>query len=138
MRRLLCGAPAPAYVVEMPAGPDQNAVLVVDDSRVARAAVSARLVEVGLAVRDAAGCTDGAAIDLERVGAALLDLELADGTGVELARTLRAASASLPIAFLTSAPSSRLAHEARRLGPVFEKGPELAQAVAWAADRLAR
>ena len=117
----------------MPSGRDQGVVLVVDDSRVARAAVSARLLEIGLAVRDATGCADAAAVDLEHVRAALLDLELGDGTGVDLARALRATRASLPIAFLTSAPSSRLAAEARTLGPVFEKGPDLGAAVAWAA-----
>src|SRR5690348_16868724 len=108
----------------MPDAAPRGVVLVVDDSRVARAAVAARLAEVGLDVCDAAGCADGSSIDLDRVNAAILDLELGDGTGVDLARTFRSTHAELPIAFLTSAPSSRLALEARTLGPVFEKGPE--------------
>jgi len=122
----------------MPEAHERGVVLVVDDSNVARAAVSARLVDAGLDVRDAVGCSDGACVDLERVGAAILDLELGDGNGVELARTLRATHASLPIAFLTSATTSHLATEARELGPVFEKGRELAAAVAWATARVGR
>ena len=121
-----------------PEGPARDVVLVVDDSRVARATVTARLAEIGLGSRDAAGCVDGSSVDLTTVGAALLDLELGDGTGVELARTLRTATSALPIAFLTSAPTSRLATEARELGPVFEKGPGLGLAIRWAAQQLGK
>jgi DNA-binding response OmpR family regulator len=116
----------------------RGCVLVVDDSRVARATVGARLAEVGVGVRDANGCAEAASVDLDHVDAALLDLELGDGTGVDVARALRATHAALPIAFLTSAPASRLAVEARELGPVFEKGPELNDAVAWALGRSRR
>ncbi len=122
----------------MPEAPSRGVVLVVDDSRVARAAVAARLTEAGIEVCDAAGCVEAAAVDLDRVGAAILDLELGDGTGVELARALLIVDAALPIAFLTSAPNSRLAAEARTLGPVFEKGADLGDAVVWAALRAKR
>jgi len=121
-----------------PPEPERGRVLVVDDSKVARAAVAARLERLGVDVEGAAGCVDGAAVDLGGVDAAILDLELGDGTGVDLARTLLSADAGLPIAFLTSAPRSRLAIEARELGPVFEKGPEMSDAVAWAANRPRR
>lgn len=113
------------------------AVLVVDDSRVARAAVEARLARRGVAVVVATGCAEAAEIDVGSIGAALLDLELGDGTGVELAAALRRRRASLPVAFLTSAGASELADGARRLGPVFDKGSGTAAAVAWAA-RAAR
>lgn len=120
----------------MPEASPRGAVLIVDDSNLARAAVSSRLVDLGLEVCGAVGCADGAAVDLETVGVAILDLELGDGNGVDLARTLRTTSAVLPIAFLTSAPTSRLAGAARELGPVFEKGSQLSEAVAWAAAQL--
>jgi DNA-binding response OmpR family regulator len=110
-----------------------SVVLVVDDSRVARATVEARLTRQGLAVVAAGARAEAETIDTADLAAALLDLELADGNGVDVAERLRAARAGLPIAFLTSAPASDLARRARAFGPVFEKGTGTDEAIAWAA-----
>ena len=113
-------------------GEEPHVVLLVDDSRVVRAIVEKQLAERGLAVRTAGDRAGAAALDAHGATLALLDLELPDGTGVDVATELRTRSESLPVAFLTSAPRSPLADQARALGPVFEKGGETAAAVAWA------
>jgi DNA-binding response OmpR family regulator len=118
--------------------PVGRAVLLVDDSRVARAAVEGRLASSGVDVVARTGCADAAAVDVGAVGAALLDLELADGTGVDVAVALRRRQPALAIGFLTSAPRSELAARAREIGPVFEKGADTAAAVAWAAAAAAQ
>ncbi len=115
----------------VPAPP--SVVLVVDDSRVARVAVEALLTRQGLAVTAAGTRAEAETIDPTDLAAALLDLELPDGSGVDVAVRLRTARAELPIAFLTSAPTSALAVQARAFGPVFEKGPGTDAAIAWAA-----
>jgi DNA-binding response OmpR family regulator len=61
------------------------------------------------------------------VSCALLDLDLGDGTGIDVARHLRAENPSLPIAFFSTDPTD----EARTLGPTFHKPSELEAAVAW-------
>lgn len=111
---------------------EPGVVLLVDDSRAVRVVVERLLVQRGLAVRSAEDRTGAAALDARGAALALLDLELPDGTGVDVAVELRARSGSLPVAFLTSAPRSALADQARTLGPVFEKGGETEDAVAWA------
>jgi len=61
------------------------------------------------------------------VSCALLDLELGDGTGIEVARHLLELNPSLPVAFFSTDPTD----EARALGPAFRKPDELEAAVAW-------
>jgi DNA-binding response OmpR family regulator len=119
------------------APPPGGIVLVVDDSSVARATVESRLVRRGLRVRTAGAVAEAAGVDLVGVGAALLDLELGDGSGVDVALRLRATSSSFPVAFLTSAPRCALADRARELGPIFEKGAGTDEAVAWVAGAIA-
>lgn len=62
---------------------------------------------------------------------ALLDLELEDGTGVEVARALLASAPSCRVAFFSSATAGKLVDRALAIGPVFHKPAELALAVAW-------
>jgi DNA-binding response OmpR family regulator len=98
--------------------------LVVDDSAVVRKVVASRLTQLGLAVIEDESAKAYAEVDL-----AVLDLELPDGDGVEIALRLRAKKPDLPIAFFSS--GSELIDKARALGPVFHKPDELDALIAW-------
>ncbi len=107
-------------------------VLVADDSPVARHAVTRRLraegyevVEIGSA---AAAPRPGQRVD---VACALLDLDLGDGDGRDVARALRAARPDLPIAFFSASSAEDVVTDARRLGPVFTKPSQLDAAIDW-------
>jgi CheY-like chemotaxis protein len=111
-------------------------ILLVDDSAVARAAAMRLLQARGLDVTALASSREADGIDAGRFAAALLDLELGDGVGTEVARRLLGAAGSLPIAFLTAGGPARLLDEARRLGPVFSKTGGVEEAIAWIADAV--
>jgi CheY-like chemotaxis protein len=106
-------------------------VLCVDDSALARAAVLRALRERGIAALALGSAAEAAGVDPRGVAAALLDLELGDGSGVEVAQRLRAAVPGLPVAFLTAGGPVRLLDEAQRLGPVFDKTGGLDGAIRW-------
>ncbi len=112
-------------------------VLFVDDSPFARAATAQRLGERGLEVTVLASGREAAAIDATAFGAALLDLELDDELGTEVARRLRDAAPELPIAFLTSARPGPALDAAEALGPVFSKTAGVEEAVRWVERVLA-
>jgi two-component system, response regulator RegA len=106
-------------------------VLVVDDSQVARRALVGRLVAHGHAVVELDSMRTGSAASLDGVACAVLDLELGDGDGVQVADALRARNAQLPIAFFSGAPTSTLATRARAYGPVFSKPDDLERVAEW-------
>jgi CheY-like chemotaxis protein len=107
-------------------------ILVADDSPVARAAVSRRLRGSGREVVEADSAHAASGIDGTTLGCALLDLDLGDGWGPDVADALRTAHAGLPVAFFTSAADETAALvRARTLGPVFSKPSDLERAVAW-------
>jgi CheY-like chemotaxis protein len=101
-------------------------VLVVDDVNALAQAVERLIlaihpgatVEVFGSALTAMARSDEALFDL-----AVLDLQLGDGSGVDVARRLRERQPALPIVFVTGAPDSPGASEARALGPraVLEK-----------------
>jgi DNA-binding NarL/FixJ family response regulator len=62
---------------------------------------------------------------------ALLDLDLGDGDGDDVARALHARRPDLPVAFFSASTSAELVDRARAIGPVFAKPGELDAAVAW-------
>jgi DNA-binding response OmpR family regulator len=98
-------------------------VLLVDDSSVARHLVARRLRAEGFELEEASSLDAARRLGTQAMShlvGAVLDLELGDGTGVELAVWLRAERPSLPIAFFTAA-ESRLVEDARAFGPVFAK-----------------
>ena len=70
-------------------------ILVADDSPLARVAAVKGLRERGLAVTAVASSRDADAIDPGGIAGALLDIELGDGSGTEVARRLRSAAPSL-------------------------------------------
>ena len=108
-------------------------VLFVDDSEVARAAATKLLRALGADVTAVGSSREAAAVDASGFAAALLDIELGDGLGTELARALRAKLPALPIAFLTASAPTDALDEAERFGPVFSKADEVERAVQWIA-----
>lgn len=109
-------------------------VLVVDDSPVVRFALRKALLAAGLEVAERDSVASSADVAPHELACAVLDLELDDGDGIEVAARLRADAPELPIAFFSSASSDALLARARALGPVFAKPSGLDGAVAWARD----
>jgi two-component system response regulator RegA len=107
-------------------------VLVADDSAVVRLSLSRRLRAEGLDVveRDSAAAAGG--VDPDGLACALLDLDLGDGSGADVAARLRRARASLPIAFFSSETSGDALARAAAFGPVFAKPADIDAAVDWA------
>ena len=62
---------------------------------------------------------------------AVIDLELPDGDGPDLAAALLRVRGSLPLAFFTASTAAQLRERARAHGPVFDK-PNLDAVVSWA------
>ncbi|MBL8609887.1 MAG: response regulator transcription factor [Myxococcales bacterium] len=102
-------------------------VLVCDDSPVARAAVEKKLRAHGADVVLCASAAEARATTTDGLTCALLDVDLGDGLGTDVAAALRRAAPALPVAFFTSEPDVTNA-----LGPVFRKPDGLDAAVAWA------
>jgi DNA-binding response OmpR family regulator len=107
-------------------------VLVVDDSPVARVTLKKRIEARGLAVETKESVADCGELDATSYDAAILDYDLGDGTGAEVATRLREAAPALPIAFVTASDDAKSIDAARAFGPVFTK-PEIDRAVDWAA-----
>jgi CheY-like chemotaxis protein len=107
-------------------------VLVVDDSPVVRHALGRRLADQGLDVRLEEGVAAARDIDPAELLCAVIDLELGDDDGADLAAILLARRPSLPVAFFTADAPPRQRVRALACGPVFEK-PDLDAVVAWVA-----
>ena len=69
-------------------------------------------------------------VDFALLGCAIVDLELPDGDGTDLARTLLEKRPNLPIAFFTQGTAPSLVEGARSRGPVFLK-PDVNPLLAW-------
>lgn len=106
-------------------------ILFVDDSAVARAATSRLLGDHGVEITVLASSEEALAVDPRCLSAALLDIELGDGLGTEVAERLRSLAPALPIAFLTAGSTDGQLDRAQRFGPVFAKPGGMAEAVAW-------
>jgi DNA-binding response OmpR family regulator len=110
----------------------QSQVLVLDDDPNVRRAVSRTLRQAGHDTVLLGSCR--AALELERdVDVAVLDLELEDGSGVDVALELLASHRAQAIVFFTGASDPELLARAGRVGPVLVKGQspsDLVQAVA--------
>jgi CheY-like chemotaxis protein len=116
----------------------RSPILFVDDSAVARLAVKRRLVDHGLEVVTFASATEASAISGSDFAAALLDIELGDGFGPDVAARLREGAPGLPIAFLTAGGPPPTLDAAARLGPVFSKASEVEDAVRWIVEAAGR
>jgi DNA-binding response OmpR family regulator len=105
-------------------------VLLVDDSPVVRTAVARRLVAEGFDVRQESSAAGGRDADPGALACAVVDLELGDGDGSDVAAELVRKRAALPVAFFTAGASPSQLERARAQGAVFEK-PDLEALVAW-------
>ncbi len=110
------------------------AILLVDDSAVARRAVARRLSVEGFEVREAGSAAEARAVPLNGLCCAIIDVELPDGDGPELAAELEIRSPGLPVAFFTAGASAELVARAQARAPVFAK-PLLDPLIAWAVAR---
>ena len=108
-----------------------RAILIVDDSAVVRAAVRRHLRAHGFQVTEVGSLAEARAIDPTTLAAALLDMELGDGSGPDVAAHLRLAAPSLPIAFLTGGGDRSVLEAASTFGPVFSKMGPLDEAIRW-------
>jgi CheY-like chemotaxis protein len=106
-------------------------VFVADDSALARRAITTKVHAAGLAVVEGASAILDAAVDVAGLSCALVDLDLGDGDGTQLASELRRRSPALPIAFFTSGAAADVLARAKEYGPIFFKPSELDRAVDW-------
>ena len=106
-------------------------VYIADDSELVRVALRQRLLAAGLLVHAGGSAADSRSITIREFSCALLDLDLGDGNGVEVAELLRVHQPTLPVAFFSGGASARVMERARGLGPVFRKPDELEEAIAW-------
>lgn len=113
-------------------------VLVVDDSPVVRFSVRKALVSAGLEVVERDCVSSSVDVAPDGLACAVLDLELGDGLGLDVAERLRAERSELPVAFFSSAGDAALLSRARAFGPVFPKPDGLDEAVAWALSQARR
>lgn len=112
-------------------------ILIADDSALARVTVARRIRVAGFDVIERDSCASASTIDASTISCALLDLDLGDGFGVDVAAKLRADRATLPIAFFTSTLQGAAFEQAKSIGPVFAKPNELDAALEWV-ERQAR
>jgi len=106
-------------------------VLIADDSAVARVAVARRVRAAGFEVVEHDSCASASTVDATTIACALLDFDLGDGFGVDVAARLREEQATLPIAFFTSSSHADVVELASPFGPIFTKPDELDAAIDW-------
>ncbi|MBX3188273.1 MAG: response regulator [Labilithrix sp.] len=106
-------------------------VLIADDSAVARVSVARRVRAAGIEVVEEESAAGASAVDASGLACALLDIELGDGDGTEVAERLRERRETLPIAFFSSTRAPEILARAAAFGPVFAKPDQLDQAVDW-------
>lgn len=106
-------------------------VLIADDSAVARVTLARRVRAAGFEVVEHDSFASASTVDPSTIACALLDFDLGDGYGVDVAAHLRSAQGTLPIAFFTSTSKGEVAEQTSAFGPVFTKPDELDAALDW-------
>jgi CheY-like chemotaxis protein len=112
-------------------------ILIVDDSALVRAATTRTLAGRGLSVTALGSSEEALGVDPTRFALALLDIDLGDGSGPDVAARLRVRSPALPIAFLTGGGPPGSLDLARTFGPVFDKTAGMEDAIGWIVSVLA-
>jgi DNA-binding response OmpR family regulator len=74
---------------------------------------------------------DSRSVTVRGFACALLDLDLGDGDGVDVAELLRVHQPTLPVAFFSGGAPADIVARARALGPIFAKPDDLEDAMAW-------
>ena len=95
-------------------------LLVVEDDVTVARALSRTLARAGFSVALARSCSAARAL-AQAFDFAILDLDLPDGNGVDLARVLMSGSKVPSVLFFTSSTDSQLLARARRMGSVVTK-----------------
>lgn len=111
--------------------PSQLRVLVLDDSQIVLAAARKTLSDHGWEVLARSNADEVGLVDIGSLNAAILDVEVGDASGIDVAKRLRAARPSLPLAFLTATSDARMRERAKTLGIVFDKSEGLAPVEEW-------
>ncbi len=106
-------------------------IYIADDSDVVRSALERRLSADGFRVQSGGSAADSRSVTVRVFACALLDLDLGDGNGVEVAELLRVHQPDLPVAFFSGGAPAAVMASARALGPVFRKPDELEDAILW-------
>ncbi|WXA88765.1 response regulator [Pendulispora rubella] len=96
-----------------------------------RTALRKALVAAGFEALEVGSLAEARTVDASRLFAAVLDLDLGDGTGLDVAKSLSAACPSLPYVFFSSGDDPPLTAAARSQAHVFIKPRELDRVVAW-------
>ena len=109
--------------------------LIADDTAIARAAVTRRLTAEGVTWMEARSAAEARAVDPATLSCALLDLDLGDGNGVDVAVALREKRPDLPLAFFTAGASADVMARATTLAQVFAKPDDLDRAIDWVKAR---
>ncbi len=102
-----------------------------DDSPVARTALARRIAKEGFRVVEGDSAALSASVDPTSLAFAIIDLDLGDGDGTQLATSLRRASPGLPLAFFTAGALPAIVARARVMGRVFSKPGDLDLALEW-------
>jgi DNA-binding response OmpR family regulator len=110
-------------------------VYIADDSDVVRTALAHRLTAAGLRVQAGRCAAHSRSVTTRGFACALLDLDLGDGDGVDVAWVLRGHQPALPVAFFSGGAPPAIVDRAREIGPIFRKPDELEAAVAWVVAR---
>ncbi len=113
-------------------------IYIADDSDVVRSALSVRLEAAGLRVHAGGSAADSRNVTIRGFACALLDLDLGDGDGVDVAELLRVHQPDLPVAFFSGGAAATVTARARQMGPIFHKPDDLDDAVAWVIARSRR
>lgn len=106
-------------------------VLIADDSPVVRAFLENKVVAAGATVTLASCAAEAKRVDASAVDVALLDLDLGDGSGLDVAAALRARNPALRVAFFSAGSDAGERGRAAVVGPVFPKPDGVDDAVAW-------
>jgi DNA-binding response OmpR family regulator len=106
----------------------QHLLVVEDDVAVARA-LSRTLARRGFSVAVARSCAAARALR-QRFDVAILDLDLPDGNGVDLAREMSARASVSTILFFTGSSDAAVLARARRIGTVIMKSAGTSQILA--------
>jgi DNA-binding response OmpR family regulator len=110
----------------------QRLLVVEDDVTVARA-LSRTLARAGFSVACARSCGAARALP-QSFDAAILDLDLPDGNGVDLARTLMSSGKVPTVLFFTSCTDGALLARAARMGTVVMKALGSSPVLTWLAS----
>jgi CheY-like chemotaxis protein len=116
---------------EVALSPKPPLVYIADDSEVVRSALERRLRAEGVHVHAGGSAADSRSITTRGFACALLDLDLGDGDGVDVAELLRTHQPDLSVAFFSAGASDAVTARAEALGPIFGKPHELEGAIAW-------